>query len=102
MVTVRLAATALVVIVKVAIFWPAGMVSGETWADVLSLDTTLIVAPPIGAGFPSVTVPLTLLPPAMELALSVSCMGGSTESATEFVVWLRVAVRLGLSPHRKL
>jgi hypothetical protein len=72
MFAVALAVTELVVIVKLAVVAPAGMVTeAGTDAAALSLDRAT-VSPLAGAAAPLVTVPVVLSPPATELDVSVT------------------------------
>src|SRR5690349_16791140 len=93
MVTVRDATTGIVVIVNVAEPWPDGMltVSGGCAMARLS-DCTFTVTPVIGAGSPSVTVALTLLPPMTVLLFKVNCKTGITVSGAVLVLLPRTAV----------
>lgn len=88
MVTVCAAVTENVSIVKVAVDWPAAMstVPGVDAKEV-GLDVSAMFTPAVGATVPSVTVPVTLVPPVTEVGVSVSCRGGATVTC-----WVRVVV----------
>jgi hypothetical protein len=95
MVTVCAAVTAKVVMVNVAVDWPAGIftVPGVDAKEV-PLEVTAMFAPVVGATAPSVTVPVTLAPPVTETGFSVSCMGGATVTCWVRVVLPKVAERV--------
>ena len=81
------AATAVVVMLNVALVAPAAIVTlaGTDAAGLLLESATW--APPVGAGPSSVTVPVTALPPVTLdwLRLSVETLGGTTVSEA---LWL--------------
>jgi mycothiol-dependent nitroreductase-like protein len=71
------AATGVVVTVKVALVWPAGMVTlaGTVATEGLSLSSD-ITAPPAGAGPAGATVPVEGAPPLIEAGLKVGISSG--------------------------
>ena len=75
------ALTAVVVTVKVAVDAPAATVTDEgKAAATLSLDR-LTTTPPVGAGEPSVTVPVTFVPPLTAVGLTATAV--NTPAGTE-------------------
>src|SRR6266705_2423630 len=80
------AATALVLIVKVALLLPAGTVTLEgTLAAPLLLES-VACAPPAGAGPFSVTVPVDdCVPPVALIGLSEETVGGVTVSEADML-----------------
>jgi len=78
-----------------AVVAPAGtvMLIGTVAAAVLEV-VSVTVAPPAGAGSPSITVAVTVAPPVTLLGLSETDVsdGGWTVSAADFVTSRRVAV----------
>lgn len=71
-VAVVLLVTGLVVTMKVAVVWPAGMVTeAGTWAAALS-EESVTSAPPVGAGPLIVTVPVDGVPPITEVGLRLT------------------------------
>jgi hypothetical protein len=78
-------ATPLVVMVKVALLEPAGIVTlAGTWAAAVLLLCRVTTAPPAGAGPPNVAVPVELLPPTTDVGLLV--IDDSVEAVTVNVV----------------
>jgi hypothetical protein len=66
-------ATPLVVIVKLALVEPAGIVTlADTWAALVLLLRNVTAAPPAGAAPFRVTVPVALFPPTTEVGVRVS------------------------------
>ena len=87
MVTLVLAATGLVAMVKVALLAPAAMVTltGVVAAAVLLLDSVTVTLPPLATGPVSVTVPVLLVPP-------VTLVGLRLTEASAGVVTVSVAL----------
>jgi hypothetical protein len=84
--------TGLVVTVNVAVVAPAATVTeAGTWAAAL-LEVRLTTAPPVGAGPPSVTVPVEGSPPTTVAGLTLTPLNVAAAGA----VTVRVAVRLTL------
>src|SRR5258708_17577435 len=63
----------------------------------LALVFSLTVAPPAGAGSPSVTVPLTFVPPTTLALSTVSVSGGDTFRVAVALLRPNVAVRFALT-----
>jgi len=96
-VMVRLTVTTIVVTVNVADVCPAGILSEiGTWAMVGLSDRRLIVIPVIGAGSPTVTVPLTVPPPVTALDVKATWRTGAMVSWAVLLVLPNVAVRVAV------
>jgi hypothetical protein len=94
-VTVVVEYTPLLVTVKLADVWPAGMVTEDgTVASKVSELLRLTVRPPVGAGPERVAVPVELLPPATEAGekVIVRSVGARTVSVAVLLEAPRVAV----------
>ena len=84
------AATALVLIVKVALLFPAGTVTLEgTLAAAVLLLESATCAPPAGAVPLNVTVPVEEFPPVTVAGFSVSeeTAGGDVGATGSIIVW---------------
>ena len=91
-VTAVLAATGLVVAVKVPVVAPAGTVTAAgTWAAAVLLDVNVTTAPPVGAGLSKVTVPVDDAPPSTVAGFTLTAL-----SAAPGAVTVKVVVRVTL------
>ena len=92
MVTVRTDDTVTVLMLNVAVVWPAGMVTPITGTMAIgSLLRNDTLAPPEGAWVASVTAPVTVTPPGTVFVLSVIATGGLIVNRADCVVPLSVA-----------
>jgi hypothetical protein len=78
-----LAATAVVVAVKVAVVAPASTVTvAGTWAAAVLLELKLTTAPPVGAGLSKVTVPVDDTPPSTVVGFTLTLLNAATGAVT--------------------